>query len=354
MDFKLIEDIDQFNSFLLNSDSCHFLQSLEWGETMKAEGWESLPYVVEDRGTIRASILLLEKKIPSLSRSILYAPRGPVVDFKDVSMLDFLLKQLRDFGNKRKAIFIRMDPDVGEENRSVNSIFIENGFRKLSETWSSWNAPKYLLRLRLDGTEEQLFSRMNSSQRNQIKSGKKKGVLVDSETTTEDLSSFFHLMVQTSQLKKIPHRKFDYYRRLYEVFVSKGKGKLFFANHEGERVATGITLRMGKKSWLMYMASSEKGRKLNANRLLQWEMILWAKKEGCALYDFRGTAVEYPPDPKNPNYGVYAFKKEFGPDLVILAGYYDLVLRRFSYKFFRILERKALPFVIRLYTLFKE
>jgi len=82
-------------------------------------------------------------------------------------------------------------------------------------------------------------------------------------------------------------------------------------------------------------------------------MISWAKREGCTLYDFRGTAVDYPPDPKNPNYGVYSFKKNFGPELVILTGYYDLVLRRFYYKLFRFIETKLLPFLLRIYILFK-
>jgi len=321
---------------------------------MKVEGWQSLPYLVEDEGKIKASILVLKKRIPLLGGSILYAPRGPVVGFKEASVVNFLLKELKNLGQENKAIFIRIDPDIREEDDLATSMFLKNGFKELSDTWSFWNAPKYLLRLKLTGTEEELFSRMSSSQRNQIKGARKKGVLVNSETTAEDVGSFFDLMVKTSRLKKIPHRKFDYYRNLYEMFISEGKGRLFFANYEGKRIATGITLRIGKKSWLMYMASDEKSRKLNANRLLQWEMISWAKKEGCTLYDFRGTAVDYPPDPKNPNYGVYSFKKDFAPDLAILAGYYDLVLRRFHYKIFRLVERMLLPFFIKVYNLLKR
>lgn len=354
MDFKRIEDSDRFNSFFLNTDNCHFLQSLEWGKVMEGEGWESLPYLVEDLGKIKASILLLKKKIPFLNSSIIYAPRAPVVDFKETPVVNFLINQLEGLGRENKAIFIRIDPDVNEEDNLIDCVLSKARFTKSCQTWSFWNAPKYLLRLKLNGTEEDLFSRMNASQRNQIRGARKKGVLISSETKAEDLASFFSLMVETSRLKKIPHRKFDYYRALYENFISRGKGKLFFADYEGQRVATGITLRMGRKSWLLYMGSNGKGRKVNANRLLQWEMILWAKKEGCSLYDFRGTAVDYPPDPKNPNYGVYSFKKDFTPDLVILIGYYDLVLSKFYYRLFRLVESKLLPFFMKLYAFLKR
>ena len=103
----------------------------------------------------------------------------------------------------------------------------------------------------------------------------------------------------------------------------------------------------------MYMASNETARKLNANRLLQWEMILWAKREGCDLYDLRGIAVDYPPNPGNANYGVYAFKKDFEPELVELAGYYDLVLRKVYYTWLRFIEAKFLPLFMKAYVLFK-
>ncbi|MCJ7496673.1 MAG: aminoacyltransferase, partial [candidate division Zixibacteria bacterium] len=159
MDFKKIKNKEKFNSFFLNSDCCHFLQSLEWGEIMKEEGWENLPYIVEDQGEIKASILVLKKKIPVLGGSILYAPRAPVAKLEDTPVINYLLSELKNLGKEHRAIFLRIDPDIGEDNQQMNSIFLKNGFRKLPQTWSYWNAPKYLLRLKLMGTEEELFSK---------------------------------------------------------------------------------------------------------------------------------------------------------------------------------------------------
>lgn len=122
-----------------------------------------------------------------------------------------------------------------------------------------------------------------------------------------------------------------------------------FAEIGSKRIACGMSLQFGNKSWLMYAATDENGYNFRASRAVQWEMIKSASDNGCKMYDFRGTATGRTPSSNDPGYGVYEFKKKFGPEFVVLDGYYDYVLRPFLYKFFRFAEVFALPIVYSAY-----
>jgi len=138
-----------------------------------------------------------------------------------------------------------------------------------------------------------------------------------------------------------------YFRRLYEVMNHSCRLELFLARFDGQVVSVGMSLIYGDRAWLLYAASDRAHAKLGVNRNVQWEMIKWARDAGCTRYDFRGTATGDPPNPADPGYGVYTFKKSFGPTFVRLAGYYDLVTSPPMYRLFRLAEEKAVPAVYR-------
>ena len=123
--------------------------------------------------------------------------------------------------------------------------------------------------------------------------------------------------------------------------------QLFLGSFEGEVITAGMSVSYGKRAWLLYAASDPKSYRLRANRTLQWEMIKWAHAQGCTRYDFRGTATNDPPNPNDPGYGVYQFKKSFGPEFTRLIGYYDLVRRPALYRMARIAEEYLLPVAYR-------
>jgi len=66
---------------------------------------------------------------------------------------------------------------------------------------------------------------------------------------------------------------------------------------------------------------------------------------GPAKDVFVGTATDDPPSPADPGYGVYEFKKSFGPDFIRLAGYYDYILYKPLYSILIYAEKYILPFL---------
>ena len=340
MSIRILEATDRadWTSFVKSHPQGHFMQSWEWAELKGTQGWEPYFFAVENAGRIVGGTLVQKKRLPVLGKSILYSPRGPLLAADAQLSLAELVAEVGRFASGNGAIFWRVDPYLSPDE--AGTTFSDTGFVPVPREWSYWNAPKYLMHLPLDGTVEELFSRMGSTARNETRQAAKSGVTVD-YGTTDDLDDFFALMIRTAEKKKIPHHDIVYYRTLYEPLGKSGMVQLFLARREGKTGSAGISLRFGSTAWLMYLASDYSVK--HSNRALQWEMVKWAVESGCTRYDFRGTACNYPPRESDPGYGVYKFKKSFGADTAIMAGYFDAVFSPAWYRMFRFAEEKVLP-----------
>ncbi|HDL04173.1 MAG TPA: peptidoglycan bridge formation glycyltransferase FemA/FemB family protein, partial [candidate division Zixibacteria bacterium] len=339
-------DIARWDKYVTRIDSAHFMQSFGWSNVQQQSGWKKSCFAaIDDDDEIRGAAILLSKPLPVLKRSIYYIPRGPVVNLDDSIAFSFLMESICKYVKDNKGIFVRIDPYL-EENTEVDLLFADSGFKKLDSKWSFWNGPKYVLWLRLDEGIDALFKKLPGKIRNKIRYPSKKGV----EFVRGDLSDihdFYSLMLETATQKGIGHHSLDYYKKLYKTLSDCGIAQLFMAKFEGRSIATGISLAYGKRAWLLYLASSKEYFKLRPNRALQWEMIKWAVEQGCTVYDFRGTATDDPPSPADPGYGVYEFKKSFGPDFIRLAGYYDYVVNKPLYLLFIFAEKYLFDLMVK-------
>jgi lipid II:glycine glycyltransferase (peptidoglycan interpeptide bridge formation enzyme) len=314
----------------------HFMQSWAWGQFRAAQGWEPFRFLVTEMDKPKAAMQVLYKRFPGGS-GVMYAPRGPVVECGDDQSINVLLEAVKSLN--LNAISLRLDPYFRE---NVFSSFNDSGVRALPESWSHWNAPKYVFWLDLQLGIDLILKKMSSSQRSEIRYPYKKDVKFFRDSV-ENIDDFYNMMVKTANLKKIACRSKNYFKELINILEKFGMSNLFFANYNGLNIATGLSIIYGDKSWLMYAASDKEYYHLRSNRALQWEMIRVAAESGCVRYDFRGTATSNPPNPEDPGYGVYEYKKSFGPEFINLAGYYDVVYKPLMYRGLRLMELRSLP-----------
>lgn len=333
-----------WDRFVSECPSGHFMQSYAWGEFKNQSGWRA-EYLLATRNNLPvAAALLLSRTVPLMGMRIYALPRGPSVREGDRYALVRLLEQVVKHVRKQRGILLRADPYF-IETTEYDDAFREAGFRKIERAWSFWNSPKYVFWLDLEQGLESILNRMPKKKRHEIRSAYKKGVLFF-RGGMDDLGAFYALISETADRKGIGVHEQAYYRKLYRILGESMTPQLFLGQYEGETVAAGISLAYGNKAWLLYLGSSNKHFYLTPNRALQWEMIQWAYEKGCSRYDFRGTATDDPPHPKSPGFGVYKFKKSFGPVFIRTAGYYDAVGAYSFYRLFRIVEDSVLPFVI--------
>ena len=331
----------QWNDFVTRHPRGHFMQLWEWGEVRGASGWQPHYLAVERIGGFEATALVLERKLPGFG-TVFYTPRGPLWDPTIPDGLPRLASGVRQLADTRGGVLWRIDPYVIDSEVSIRSQLETAGFNGLDMAWSYWNQPKYVMLLSLEGGKNSILRAIDGGDRYKIRYASKQGVQIERSTASEPyLDEFYRLMKATARKKAIPMRDLQWYANLLRVFGAAGHAALFFARKDSDPVSAGISIRMGARAWLMYLASDYSASR--ANWALQWDMVSWAVESGCSQYDLRGTATNYPPQPADKGYGVYQFKKSFGAQLTPLLGYFDLVLAPRRYQAFRYAERRLLP-----------
>ena len=231
---------EQFDEYIVNHKTkSHFLQSLSWGEFAKAKK-NLIPYylgLVDESDNIVGATLLLEKKLP-MNYSYLYAPRGFVIDYKKNEILRVMTKKIVEFARSKKAIFIKIDPDLIKTSYNYNNEEKKNndfetlfknlkecrwkhlGFTKNFETMQ----PRYTFRIDLNQSMEEIESHFSKTTKQRIAKAKK----LDTEVvigTSKDLKEFYHLMTLTENRKDFISYNEDYYETLYEIFNGNKNSK---------------------------------------------------------------------------------------------------------------------------------
>jgi len=185
---------------------------------------------------------------------------------------------------------------------------------------------------------DELLASFHSKWRYNIRLAERKGVTVR-DGTRADLPEFYRVLEVTAERDEFRVRGLDYYEHLYDLLVPAGMAKLFVAEVEGRMVSGAILFRMGREAVYVYGASDNEHRNLMPNHLLQWTMMLWARAQGCEVYDFRGVTREVDGEPVGELGGLNRFKRGFAAQYMEYIGEYDLVLSPFWYRAMSVARR---------------
>lgn len=292
--------------------------------TVAAGSWEPL-----------AGAMVLKRKAPGLPFSILYVPKGPLLDYNDRSLRQQVLAQLEDLARRERAIFIKIDPEVVkswglEEERPspIGSQFTqelrERGWRFSPEQIQFRNT----VELPLESSEEDLLMAMKSKTRYNIRLAKRKGIEIRAGGPA-DFDTIAAMYEKTAARDEFTIRPLDYYRDAWQTFYEAGIAHPLLADYKGEPIAAIILIRFADRVIYMYGASTEKERNRMPNYRLQWEAIRWAKAQGAAVYDFWGAPDEFVES--DPLWGVWRFKKGFAGQVVRHIGAWDYPVRPLLY-----------------------
>ena len=232
---------EEFDTFVKNHPSkSHFLQSLSWGEFSKVKKGVTPYYLglANDKDELVGATLLLQKLLP-MNLCYFYAPRGFVIDFKNREIVREMTKKIVQFAKEKKAIFIKIDPDIiikkynyNDEEQEVDIDidetfkllkscgFKHQGFTKNFETMQ----PRYTFRIDLNQSMDEIESHFSKTTKQRITKSQK----LDTEVvigTKEDLKDFYYLMTLTENRKDFISYNEDYYETLYEIFNGNKNSK---------------------------------------------------------------------------------------------------------------------------------
>lgn len=324
LDKNNAQDVARYNAFVKGNLYTSATQDLEWHQLKT--GWGDVQFYIEEQGKIKAAMSVLVKK--TFGYSMLYAPKGPVVDFYDIHLVKALVDEVDDYAKKHRAYVLKMDPERTMDV-DLHHLYEEAGFkvRNVGIPYDELIQPRYNMVLKLNGfNEETLLEQFSQKTRYNIRLSRKKGVEVYHEVSDKALDIFYELSEIMCARQKLFNRPKSYFETMMNVF--KDNARIYIAEHEGEPLAAAIAIYYGEKMWYIYGASSDHKRNLMPNYLMQWEMIKWALEVGASEYDFGGVFE------LNKEHGLYKFKEGFcrKDGVTELIGEVDKVYKPLVYK----------------------
>jgi lipid II:glycine glycyltransferase (peptidoglycan interpeptide bridge formation enzyme) len=320
-------------------DRVHPFNAYDWGRVRQVDGWTPVHLLAERGGVVRGALLLLAKRLPLLPYSIFYGPHGPVCAPDDVDTVRALHDKVREIAARERAIFIRIDPNIREEESApLERLLASVGYVHLEQRWNSWNSPRdeYRINLQAYATVDDLHNALDRDTRRCIRKGPKDGLSIEPAASGADLRAFYDVFRDFSVSKRFMARGFEYQKQLWESYVARGRGRLFLAKFEGRVIGGLLCIMFGRKCVAMHMGTPYRYQKLQSYYAYVWESIRWAKENGCEWYSFRGVGTTPTQE---------AFKRKFNPRVVALAGYFDYAFRPWLYRLFHWCEFTLLPTV---------
>ena len=338
---------DQWNDTIRHLPNTHVLQSWEWGQFKAVTGWQPLPQVWRDeQGQVRAAALVLKRSMPG-GFSVLYVPRGPLVDWSDPEWSRRVVADLQSLAKRQGAIFIKIDPELvlgeGVPDTDTDRPNLE-GERMLAEMQAQgWRVSQEQVQFRntvwldLTGSEEDWLARMKQKARYNLRLAQRKGVTVR-PAREDELPLLYHMYAETSVRDGFVIREEAYYLKLWREFMAAGLAVPLIAEVEEELVAGLVLFVFGERAWYLYGMSRQAHREKMPNYLLQWEAMRQAKARGCTQYDLWGAPDIF--DESDSMWGVFRFKEGLGGTVVRTAGAWDYPARPLLYTLYtRLLPR---------------
>ena len=291
------------------------LQTDEWGRFKEQFGWKASRI---------GGVLVLERSLP-LGQRFLYAPEPSEAELT-ADALDALVHHAWE----RRAMVLKIEPLVPRPARSFEEHLVRHGFAPSFETlqpqWRQW--------VLLEPPLEQILAEMKPKGRYNIAVARRADVMV---RELDDVEHFSALAKNTAQRQGFSTRSTDYFKKLCTL----PSVTLLGAWHQKDLLAAFIVSFKPPYALYLYGASSAIKRETMAPYRLHWNVIEGAKAAQCTTYDL--LAISPPNHPTHRFANLTRFKQQFGGQPVELVGAWDLVMRKSTYKAFRLLEKLRRP-----------
>ena len=224
----------EFLDYSLNSPYTSFFRMPLWAEVKKDNGWDSYFVGLKDGDKVVAATLLLSKKI-KFFKNMFYAPRGFLLDYNNLSILEEFTDGIKKFLKDKNALFLKINPYIDYQERTVDGEIVPNTERddlmnKLKELGFVHNGfyidqdkktdlePRWISVLDLEGLEsiDDAYKNMRKSCKWRINNSRKNSLEIV-EADMDNLFEFKNLMKHTAERREFVDRPLSYYQNMFKI-----------------------------------------------------------------------------------------------------------------------------------------
>lgn len=349
------DDPRAWDALAVRSARGEALQSHAWGELKRLTGWQPHRYHIEDASGPVAVVSLQEqpvarpmvRRLPGpLGRStllataagrFLYAPTGPVLLRDDAGAAVAALAGLRRIARARRAALLLVDPNWPEGSDEASALAV-GGFRPAQR---QIQVSRIAMIAPLEEDETSQKRHLADGVYRNVNRARRKGVTVErigagdpAAKQQSALRSLAEMVEQTGRRKGFRVREADYIVASGSALVAADCASVWLARHEGRDVSATLLHHSGRRVGSFMAATPDiAGRnRVDANYLVQWEIMRWAAGAGFREYDLGGADTQalpgIPQDESHPLWTLYRFKLQWGARPVVYARAHDYAPRQ--------------------------
>ena len=401
----------EFETFAKKHEQASYMQTLDLKRFKENNNIKCYLVGVKENKKVVAATLMYS--IGSfMKKKRFYSSRGFLIDYNNKKLLTFFVENIKKFIKDKKGMSLTIDPNIIYRTRSSNGEIIDEkandevvinlkelgfthfGLNKYFETMQV----RWVYRLKLEGTYEELKSNFIKSTRKNIEATYSNGVQIRIGTV-DDIKSLSEIFKETAERDQFNTKSYEYYKSMFinmpnsikvymayinpRLFLEKTREKLdlelknnkeledkmhtdmvgnklinkkqvsdnliikykediVYANEllkkypDGVDIGALISVKSGTDYISLSSGTLTNYKKFYPKYALYDAHIKDAYEMGYKYVNFYGIAGDF--DPSNKYYGIYEFKKGFNGNVVEYIGEFTLPIS-FTYKVFKFLRK---------------
>ncbi|MBQ5743232.1 MAG: peptidoglycan bridge formation glycyltransferase FemA/FemB family protein [Clostridia bacterium] len=238
-------DQQEFLAFSQNHPRALFFQSPYWLEVKSGNGWYGKLLGFKEDGVLVAATALLFKRVPELRMTFAYAPRGFLLDYSDLGLLERFTADLKTYLQAKKVAFLKVNPYVDYQMRDVDGQIVPDTkndalmdkFRALGYRHHGFYVdmdhktdlePRWISVLDLSGkTMDDVYGGLRSGTKWGVNNSRKNFLTVI-EADESNIDVFKELMQHTADRRGFLDRPLSYYREMFSVLNRANAVKVLY------------------------------------------------------------------------------------------------------------------------------
>ena len=315
----------------------HVMQSATWGELRVGQGWEP-HYLTFDDDHVALVLLRRSSGLPGAEAVV---RRGPAHAGEAGVVAAARAAALSSWARQAGARSLFLDPEQPADE-AYAAAMANAGFEATEGLEPSIHVMRRAFEPDLD--EEALLHSFSKSTRQRIRAAQGAGTIVSETTDSARMEAFAGLLHERADGVGMQLEAGTGFVARWRRLIEARLARLLLAEHEGDLVGGLLLFRHGGIHATAYSADkAERRRELPGTmHLVRWTAIRDAHAEGCGAIELGGVDLpghRSPPQPGEPNRGLYEHKRGFGAEWVEREPARRVVLRAGAERLARVRRR---------------